>query len=259
MAIHAHDEVQRLIDLLLIDYGKTLDIGSIDCNIVLAEDMETAYKAAMGSKIETNPCPQNIQQYHGLTLPPATNTNTFTILLNCDYVDMTMNNLNWISTFIHEVTHVCDFRTYYSIISAKSFDELFDKTLHPIFNDWTEFHAMAVGHYFLRKYVLEDFKGHHHINNILYGDLPKFSSEMANEFCLTSDENRLKYVVVRFLGRLAVWQYLYPAVFNSSFIDQIFNGNKWMNELFIILTSCDSLEGILPHFGEIQKIWNSQF
>ena len=82
---------------------------------------------------------------------------------------------------------------------------------------------------------------------------------MANEFYLTSDENRLKYVVVRFVGRLAVWQYLYPAVFNSSFIDQIFNGNKWMNELFIILTSCDSLEGILPHFGEIQKIWDSQF
>ena len=96
------------------------------------------------------------------------------------------------------------------MISPQTYDELFNDSLHPIFNNWSEFHAMAIGHYFLRKYAVPNFKAAYHANTVREYDLPIEVAKMAKEFNRTNDAKWLKYVVMRFLGRLAVWQYLYP-------------------------------------------------
>lgn len=251
--------IQELIDMLLGDYVTSCRAAPFDSNIVISSNMEQSYKSVLGTRIGKNPCPHNIESYHGLTLPPVDDNQTFTILINARYVDPSMRNIDWISTLIHEITHVYDFKEYFNIVSPKTFDELFDDTLHPIFNNWTEFHAMAVGHYYLRKYAIPNFKSTQHIDTILHIELPTAAYQMSSMFGTTNNIARIKYIVVRFLARLAVWQYLFPVVFNDSYITQIMAGNPWMEDLFRLLTKYPTLDSAYPHFDEIQSIWETQF
>ena len=82
---------------------------------------------------------------------------------------------------------------------------------------------------------------------------------MSSMFGTTNNIARIKYIVVRFLARLAVWQYLFPVVFNDSYITQIMAGNPWMEDLFRLLTKYPTLDSAYPHFDEIQSIWETQF
>lgn len=239
---------------LLKDYATTFKIPSVDAHIIISNNMGQSYRSVFGVKINENPCPHNIELYHGLTLQPVDDSEIFTILINARYIDPSMQNINWISTLIHEVTHVYDFKECYNLISPKTFDELFDDSLHPIFNNWSEFHAMAIGHYFLRKHTFPDFQENYHAYTIRNYELPSAASQMASEFGKTNNPKRLRYVVMRFLGRLAVWQYLYPDVFSKSYISQITKTNPWMTDLLNILTQHNSLSTIFPHFVDIQTI-----
>ena len=141
----------------------------------------------------------------------------------------------------------------------ESYDELYDFDKHRMFLHWTEFHARAIGHYFLRKYTFEDFKDPVHIEHIVNTELPFQINYMAEEVSKTDDADRQLYVIVHFLGRIAVWQHLYPTTFNDKFIHQLTNNNPWMEELYDLLTQYDSLEGIYPHFDEMEDILNKHF
>lgn len=259
MSNNTYSTVQKLIDTLLDDYATSHGVAPFDGDIIISSDMEESYKSVLGTRININPCPPNIESYHGLTLPPVDDDQTFTILINARYIDPSMRNIDWTSTLIHEITHVYDFKEYFKIVSPKAFDELFDDTLHPIFNNWTEFHSMAAGHYYLRKYAIPNFKSPQHIDTILNFELPNAAYQMSSIFGTTNNTARIKYVIVRFLARLAVWQYLFPEVFNAAFIAQIMGGNHWMVDLFKLLTKYSTLESAYPHFDEIQAIWETQF
>ena len=258
MSNNTYSTVQELIDALLDDYVISRGVAPFDGDIIISSNMEESYKSVLGTRINKNPCPLNIESYHGLTLPPD-DGQLFTVLINARYVDPSMRNIDWISTLIHEITHVYDFKEYYKLVSPEAFDELFDDTLHPIFNNWTEFHSMAIGHYYLRKYAIPNFKSLQHIDTILNFELPTAAQQMSSIFGTTNNTTRIQYVVVRFLARLAVWQYLFPTVFNEALISQIMGGNYWMVDLFKLLTKYSTLESAYPHFDEIQSIWETQF
>ena len=254
MITNSSTSIHDLEDKLLKDYATTFKIPSVDANIIISNNMEQSYRSVFGVRINEKPCPRNIESYHGLTLQPVDDSEIFTILINARYIDPSMQNINWVSTLIHEVTHVYDFKEYYCLISPQTYDELFDDSLHTIFNNWSEFHAMAIGHYFLRKHTFSDFKDTYHAYTIRDYELPSAATQMATEFYKTNDIKRLRYVVMRFLGRLAVWQYLYPDVFNKPYISQITKTNPWMADLFNILTQYDSVSSIFPSFDDIQQI-----
>lgn len=77
---------------------------------------------------------------------------------------------------------------------------------------------------------------------------------MVNEVSATDNVDRQMYLIVHFWGRLAVWQYLYPDIFDTKFIKQLMNSNSWMEELYYLLIKYDTLENIYPHFKEIANI-----
>lgn len=168
-------------------------------------------------------------------------------------------NVDWFRILIHEAVHVDDFKTYFNLVSPDSYDEFYDYNLHRMFLHWTEFHARAIGHYFLRKYALENFKNVIHLENLMNVELPFQINYMVTQMSATSSLDTQMYAVVHFLGRLAVWQHLYADVFNSEFINKLMNSNPWMEDLYYLLIKYKTLEEIYPHFNEIDILLDNYF
>lgn len=262
MSNNATDKLFDFISTILDDYASTCGVEPFDGQVIIAEDMAKTYLSLRGDKADRDTHdPNDIQRYHGLTVQPADESSTFTILLNKDYIVQSNNqgNIDWVGTLVHEATHVNDFKDYHKIVSPKSWDELYKFSLHRAFLHWTEFHARAIGHYFLRKYSLDNFKSSSHVPYILSTELPFHIQYMVNEMNATNDADRQLYVVAHFLGRLAVWQHLYPSTFNAKFIKDLTNSNPWMEEIYYLFTKYDKLDGIQPHFGDFEAILDKHF
>lgn len=251
------EQLLNIINGILSDYASTCGVEPFVGKVIIADDMADSYKKIRNDLIEKGKINlDELNKYHGLTVQPLENDGEFTILLNSEYVleTVTKNNVDWIGTLVHEATHVNDFKDYFKIIKPKSYDELYEYDLHRVFLYWTEFHARAIGHYFLRKYALENFKDISHIDYILNTELPYHINYLVQEVGATQDADRQMYVIVHFLGRIAVWQYLYPETFNSDFICELTNSNPWMKDLYDIFVNYKSLEEIYPHFDEVEEI-----
>lgn len=262
MSNNATDDLLRYINTILADYASTCEVEPFNGQIIITEDMAKSYLSLRSDKVNRNAqYLDDLQHYHGLTVQPANESGTFTILLNIDYIIESINkgNIDWVGTLVHEATHVNDFQDYYKIVSPNSWDELYEYGLHRAFLHWTEFHARAIGHYFLRKYSLNDFKSSSHIPHILNTELPFHIQYMVKEMNSTDDPNMQLYVVVHFLGRLAVWQHLYPSTFDDRFIKELTRSNPWMEEIYYLFTKYEKLVDIQPHFCEFEAILDKHF
>lgn len=257
-----NNEFESFMQKLLSDYAATCNTEIFDGQIIVSESMSKSYLQLRRDLIESGKINiDDIEKYHGLTVQPAKNDGLFTILLNKKYIleSASNNNVDWIGTLIHEAVHVDDFKSYFNLVSPNSYDELYDYNLHRMFLYWTEFHARAIGHYFLRKYALEDFKNIIHLENLINVELPFQINYMVTQTSATSNPDAQMYTVVHFLGRLAVWQYLYPDVFNLEFINKLLNSNPWMEDLYYLLIKYKTLEEIYPHFNEIEILLDNYF
>ena len=257
-----NNEFESIMQKLLRDYSATCNTKLFNGQIIISENMSESYLQLRSDLVERGTVNiDDIKKYHGLTVQPAKNDGLFTILLNKKYIlESTSNkNVDWFGTLIHETVHVDDFKSYFNLVSPDSYDELYDYNLHRMFLYWTEFHARAIGHYFLRKYALEDFKNVIHLENLINVELPFQINYMVTHMNTTSNLDAQMYTVVHLLGRIAEWQHLYPNVFNSKFISELMNSNPWMEELYYLMIKYKTLEVIYPHFDEIEGMLNNYF
>lgn len=252
-----NNDLLTIIQSILQDYASSCNVEPFDGKVIITNEMSKTYQETRGDLVESGKSNMyDIQQYHGLTVQPSDIDGKFTILLNEDYIleSKTKHNVDWIGTLVHEAVHVNDFKNYYKIVSPNSYDELYDYNLHRMFLYWTEFHARAIGHYFLRKYTLVDFRDSKYVNYILETELPYQMNYMVNEVSKTDNGDRQMYVIVHFLGRLATWRYLYPQIFDNAFINELTNNNPWMGELFYLFIKHPTLEKIYTHFDDMKTI-----
>lgn len=251
------EQIKNIFDGILLDYATACGVEPFAGNIIIADDMANEYKKIRYDLVEKGRTNLNgLNEYNGLTVQPLETDGEFTIILNRKYIldSVANNNVDWVGTLVHEATHVNDFKDYFKLIQPKSYDELYGYDLHRIFLYWTEFHARATGYYFLRKYSLENFKDESHIKHIYSVELPYHMNYLVEEVASTQDADRQMYVIVHFLGRVAVWQYLYPEVFNSDFIVNLTNSNPWMKDLYDLFVKYESLDEIYPHFDEVEEV-----
>lgn len=90
-----------------------------------------------------------INNLNGLTVLPNKINSNFTIIINMKQVNETYD---FIYTFAHELTHVCDFSKHmdhYNILTANEL--LSSKYYFPIYY-WSEFHARYYTYKYARKY-----------------------------------------------------------------------------------------------------------
>ena len=257
MSENKSNEFLALMERVLQDYETLCKVAPFDGDIILAENMGTSYSELRKDLVDNGTTnPSNLQDYNGLTVQPKAENGFFTILLNRNYILKCFqnNNVDWIGTLVHEAVHVNDFKDYFNLIKPESYDELYEYEKHRIFLYWTEFHARAIGHYFLRKYTLEDFKDDKHLNHLINIELPFQVNYMVQEVSATNDMDRQMYVIVHFLGRLAIWQYLYPTIFDDEFIGELTNQNPWMKDLLNLFLKCDTIEKAYSHFKEIEEL-----
>lgn len=257
-----NNKIASIIQSVLCDYSTSCKVASFDGQIMIEDDMAKAYLKLRGDLVESGKTNiLDIDRYHGLTVQPKDVNGMFTILLNKKYITDSFknNNVDWLGTLVHEAVHVNDFKDYFNLISASSYDELYEYNLHRIFLYWTEFHARAIGHYFLRKYSLDDFKSRAHLEYLMNTELPFQINYMVTQVQATANPDAQMYTVVHFLGRLAIWQHLYPEIFNSDFIKELTNVNPWMEDLYYLLVKYKTLEEIFPYFDEIETILDEYF
>ena len=147
-------ELNVIIQNVLQDYAVTCGVAPFSGKVIIAENMAEAYLSLRSDCVENGTVDiSDIEKYHGLTVQPKEVDGKFTILLNKSYIVESTNkkNVDWLGTLVHEAVHVNDFTDYFRIVCPNSYDELYDYNQHRIFQYWTEFHARAIGHYFLRK------------------------------------------------------------------------------------------------------------
>lgn len=163
------------------------------------------------------------------------------------------NRLSWIGTIAHEITHVRDYKEYAQMLSAASYDEVLTAE-HRMFQLWTEFNAKRHGYYFLRKYYFDDMTDPAQIPDIINTELPGQISFMSNEYSSTSDGWHQIYTVSQFLGRLAVWEDLFPTYFTADYIARLLTPNPWMLDLYEYLNKHRELKTAINSFSELHEI-----
>ena len=67
------------------------------------------------------------------------------------------------------------------------------------------------------------------------------------------------YYIVHFIGRMYIWQKLFPEYFTDKAICDMFSANKWMYELYIFLTTHTKLEDAYRDFEDMKKILQQNF
>ena len=92
-----------------------------------------------------------------MTIPPKESDGHFSILIDTKYFAESLEkDNNWAGTVARELLHVYDFIEYANLIDCHDYDVILDLGEHWMFNIWTEFHAKAIGYYYIRKYTFKD-------------------------------------------------------------------------------------------------------
>lgn len=109
MSNNATDELLSYINTILADYAATCGVEPFNGQIIIADDMRKSYLSLRGDKASENAQYLNdIQRYHGLTVQPSSGSDTFTILLNKDYI-LGQGFLHMIQNVVNTDTVVQDF------------------------------------------------------------------------------------------------------------------------------------------------------
>ena len=166
---------------------------------------------------------------------------------------------NWAGTVAHELTHVYDFIEYANLIDCLDYDVILDLSLHWMFNIWTEFHAKAIGYYYVRKYTFKDIYDTSIIEYIMQNELPMHSQEMFESYHATNNAYTQMYAVAHFLGRLFIWEKLFPNYFTSAMIQGLLGTNRWMLETYIFLKNHMKLDEAYRDFEELKDILRQNF
>lgn len=247
------NKFNELIQQIVADYFHFCNCGPINLSIIFSDDIWETY-------LEIRPdhrskLPAQRPSFNGTIAPPLKLDGTFTVIVDNQYFLRNVENsqLSWIGTITHEITHVRDYKEYAQIVSATNYDEVLTAD-HRMFQLWTEFNAKRHGYYFLRKYSFDDITDPAQLPDIINTELPGQISYMSNEYSSTTDGWHQLYTVSQFLGRLAVWEDLFPTYFTADFITSLLAPNPWMYDLYEYLNKHRELKEAINSFDELHEI-----
>lgn len=256
-----NDKINELINIVVNDYFSTYKYEPLNFSIVFSDDIWETYfeKCPDHRKQMTNQQP--LPAFNGTIATPQELDGMFTVIVDNQYFLEECQNkrLSWIGTIIHEITHAVDYRNYARIVAAPNYDEVLNTSRHRMFQLWTEFNAKRHGYYFLRKYSFDNLTDTVQIPDIVNIELPGQIEYMSSEYNSTSDGWKQIYIVSQFLGRLAVWEDLFPSSFNRDFIEQLLCANPWMLKMYDYLNGHRNLNTAVESFEELRKIVQENF
>lgn len=203
------------------------------------------------------------EQSNGRMVPPLIIGGRFYILLNqSKLLEYTRDgSYTWIGTIAHELTHAIDFFQMASLKNLNTYDDLLNRNKFPMFVYWSEYHARRCGYQFLRATLMRDnsIPLEEQITHILNSELPKQHARFMKDHNATNNGTIQINECMQFLGRLSVWQELFPDAFSEEILNGIWCGSKWLMDLYFLLLECKTIEEAVDRFDEMKQILSQNY
>ncbi len=200
-----------------------------------------------------------IESLNGTIVVPEYVGEDFHILINKAYMDRESDN--WGGTLCHELTHIYDYIDIANDLDSLRYKDYAKNEHSQMFEFWTEFHARVLGHNCLRYYVSDgDIKNEYYVKENLKNEMPFQVNHLIKEYQANQDNFfQQVYAVVQFLGRLYVWEKLFPKYYTESNIHSILGNNEWMEEIYCFLKENDEYYKVHDSFGQMKKIFEMNY
>lgn len=237
---------------IINEYFNDMSITPFDINIVETTDVKSAYYKIRPDQIGKDD--KSDGYYNGFCVPPKDNDGLFTILLDKNNIDRSKENgnYNWVGTIVHETTHADDYIKYRQLISAQSYDELYDHNKHRIFGFWTEYHSRVMGQHYVIKYSIANNHpcgNEEYVMNTEMEKLLKWYNETPAE-----SGDKLLELLATLLGMISAWEDNFHDSFNNSFVHELFQDTPDMENLYELLREHNIIEKAVPHFDKLYQL-----
>lgn len=255
---------EEIMFAILRDYYAVYCLEPVYPNYMVVDDIAEKYAELRPDHAEKEPQKiQALNDYNGNMVPPLKVGDPFTVLINkkklLEY--LSIGNMTWVGTIIHETTHVRDYTDYAELIGAGDYEDILSIEKNLCFHLWTEFNARAKGYYFVRKYSFENMFDIEQIEYIVDTELPAQEKLLFDNYHQTNDGAQQAYYVSHFLGRLYSLQKIFPSFFTDTWVNSmpLFTVNKWMKDWYWFLKENDTLQSAYSKFDEMRAILKQNF
>lgn len=254
-------DIKQLIYDIICIYYKEFNLSSRKIDIFFEEDMCKKYVELRPDHVEKlSGQMADLNKYSGVTVPPKHLNDNFSIIIQSGFFLKSLShNAEWIGTIIHEVTHVEDYILFAKLANIQDYDEVLDVNKNWMFLIWTEFNAKAKGYYYERKFSYKDIRDKEHLNYIVEQELLFQTQKLVDEYYSESNVYRQMYVIAHFLGRLLIWERLFPEYFTENKIKEIISDNIWMLDMYTFFKSHVDLEVAFKDLDILKEIIKQNF
>lgn len=176
-----------------------------------------------------------LNDLNGVTVLPNREHDPFYVLLNEKYANE--NIYQAYSTIKHEEIHVNDCFDLFSYLGISTEQDFCNYKYARIFKTWSEFHACACGHHCYRYIVHGDkmYSEEARTQHITY-EFPTICSDLLNDIG-RQDDGSWRYVneYCAFWGKLFVWERLFPDIYTTAKINEIFRRDARQRQIYYFL------------------------
>lgn len=252
------NELSKTLEIYRTLYG----FDMLDINIYIEEDISKKYTEIRPEHIDKSYISiEELRTYNGVTIPPKELDGKFSIAIDKEYFINSLQNKNWMGTLAHEATHVYDYCEFAKLVEANNYDEILDMRKCYMFHLWTEFHAKVLGYRFLRWATYKGEINESQLEFIINEELlfqTNYTKSVMRNFVGMHD---CLYNIVQFMGRLYVWNEMFPEYFTDEKIKEIINSKEEIYELYDFFLKHMHLESAYGSFSNIEsivkKLWNN--
>jgi hypothetical protein len=173
-------------------------------------------------------------------------------------------NLHFMGTIVHELTHIHDFIDFANQFSNGDLSIIDKSVKYRAFFFWTEFHARKTGYLFLRKtinyfYDMKSTIGEQleHIRNVEYELHHRYLLEQLSAH--KNNTTLSQYTIANYLGRISAWETLFPNEFSArefipDFLFEMYG--KMVLELYEVLNSMFDFNEAKNKLDDLELVLN---
>jgi uncharacterized protein YfkK (UPF0435 family) len=215
-------QLQQITNIVLDIFYSSTNRENIDLKIEYLDDIYKRRLELANNEREKNDVITSrdfITTLNGTMVLPKTKDEIYYILIS----KSVLKDYQFISTIIHELTHIYDFRDFVTEFCNNCFDKAESHDLYIPFYCWTEYNARKNGYKYYRAIIYKinsiNLSEDEQIEHILNTELKlHYESLLRNLREYSDDRNATKYIynIIQFLGRFSVWEELFPKKINAN-------------------------------------------
>ncbi len=193
-----------------------------------------------------------------IVLPEKINGKYYVLIKNSQ-----IENLNFIGTIVHEITHISDFINLYNYNNASSFREVEESYEFDFFYYWTEYHAKYMGYKILRIFLFDYIQSEltpreEQLKLIREYEFETHKEKLLNilkEIDSLNMNVMIIYESVHFLSRINAWCDIFEELRISEFIEgsKLIELKKELNNIYDIFRNLNDFTKAIENIENIKN------